>query len=161
LNITGGWNGDLYGYLQAPNGYNIYILNRVGVGSANPVGYSDTGFSITLADGHANIHDYQSDSYSLNGNGQLTGLWSPDMRTIGPESDRSAFDAAPTGLAFNDLIGLNPNGVWTLFLADLSGGSQSTFVDWSLAVVTVPEPQTWVLLGGGLLAFGTLIRRRK
>jgi hypothetical protein len=53
-----------------------------------------------------------------------------------------------------------PNGAWTLFIADLSSGGQSTLVSWGLTIVTVPEPQTWAMLVGGagmLLAF----RRRK
>jgi subtilisin-like proprotein convertase family protein len=161
LNITGGWNGDLYAYLLSPEGSIIYLLNRVGVSSADSFGYSNTGFSVTLADGYANIHGYQSGSYSLNGNGQLTGFWSPDRRIIDPQSNAADFDAAPTGLGFADLNGENPNGVWSLFVADLSGNNQSTLVDWTLTVVTVPEPQTWVLLGGGLLTFATMLRRRK
>jgi hypothetical protein len=35
---------------------------------------------------------------------------------------------------------MNPNGTWTLFIADLSGGEQSTLVSWSLDITAVPEP---------------------
>jgi hypothetical protein len=38
----------------------------------------------------------------------------------------------------------------------MSSGGQGTLVSWGLTVVTVPEPQTWVLVAGGvglLLAF--------
>jgi hypothetical protein len=42
---------------------------------------------------------------------------------------------------------LNPNGTWTLFLADESaGGGQSSLVSWSLSISAVPEP-TNVALG--------------
>ena len=50
--------------------------------------------------------------------------------------------------------GLDPNGTWTLFIADVSGGDQSTLVSWELDITAVPEPVT-VALGifGGLFAF--------
>lgn len=162
LNITGGFNGDLYAYLAGPLGGFAVLLNRSGLTAGNPFGYADTGFNITLEDGNPNIHGYQLGSPSYNGNGQLLGTWAPDGRNINPQSAGSVFDAASTasGLlnAFNNTI---PNGSWTLFIADLSGGGgQSVLVSWGLTVVTVPEPQTWAMLAGGagmLLAF----RRRK
>jgi subtilisin-like proprotein convertase family protein len=161
LNITGGFNGDLYAYLLSPQGSLVVLLNRVGIGSGNSAGYANTGFNITLAAGGANIHNYQSGSYSLNGSGQLINSWAPDQRTIDPQSVATAFNTAPAGTALADLIGQTPDGNWTLFVADLSGGGQSTLVSWGLTVVTVPEPQTWALLGGGLATFWTLARRRK
>jgi subtilisin-like proprotein convertase family protein len=162
LNITGGFNGDLYAYLAGPQGGFAVLLNRSGLTGTNAFGYADTGFNITLEDGNSNIHGYQIGSYSLNGGGQLTGTWAPDGRNINPQSTGSVFDSASTasGLlnAFNNTI---PNGSWTLFIADLSGGGgQSVLVSWGLTVVTVPEPQTWAMLAGGagmLFAF----RRRK
>ena len=53
---------------------------------------------------------------------------------------------APTALlgSFN---GTNPNGAWTLFLADLDFGEQGTLVQWGVIVTAVPEPSTWTLLG--------------
>ncbi len=41
LNITGGFNGDLYAYLLSPQGSLVVLLNRVGMGSANFFGYGD------------------------------------------------------------------------------------------------------------------------
>src|SRR6266853_1430008 len=52
LNISGGYNGDLYGYLSH-NGVLVPLLNRVGVtatGGGNSFGYSDAGFNVTLSD---------------------------------------------------------------------------------------------------------------
>src|ERR1043166_3027919 len=46
LNVSGGYNGDLYAYLSY-NGVLIPLLNRVGVtatGGGSRFGYSDTGF---------------------------------------------------------------------------------------------------------------------
>ena len=81
LDITGGFNGNLYAYLVSPTSTTVFLLNRVGVGSGNPYGYGNTGFYITLdsASGN-NIHNYQmSAGYpgDLNGGGQLTGIWAP------------------------------------------------------------------------------------
>jgi subtilisin-like proprotein convertase family protein len=162
LDITGGFNGDLYAYLVSPTGTMVVLLNRVGIGTGNPYGYGNAGFNITLdsASGN-NIHNYQSvGGYTITA-GQLTGTWAPDSRTILPNSAPSAFDAAPTGNTFANLDGADPNGIWTLFVADLAPGGQSTIVSWGLTVMTVPEPQTWTLLGGSLAAFCLINRKRR
>jgi len=163
LDITGGFNGNLYAYLLGPNGADAVLLNLAGVSSTNAFGYADSGFNITLTDGAPDIHFYQTGSYTLN-SGQLTGTWSPDGRNISPASAASAFDPAGVyGLdAFSVFDNINPNGQWTLFIADLSnGGGQSVFVNWSLTIVTVPEPQTWMLMIGGAGVLLALRRRRK
>jgi len=162
LDITGGFSGDLYAYLVSPTGTMVVLVNRTGMGSGNNFGYADAGFNVTFDSASANnIHNYQSGSYTLNGSGQLTGTWATDSRAIDPRSAPSLFDASPAGNTLSNYYGSNPNGVWTLFLADLSGGGQSTLVSWGLSVVTVPEPQTWTLFGGGLAACWMLIRRRR
>ena len=159
LNITGGFNGDLYAYLLGPNGGFSVLLNRSGLTAGNPFGYGDAGFNITLADGYSNIHNYQSGAYTITG-GQLVGTWAPDGRNINPQSTGAQFDAASTAAGLNTFIGSNLNGQWTLFLADLAGGGgNSQLVSWGLTIA-VPEPQTWaMLISGGvmLLAF----RRRR
>jgi len=159
LDITGGFNGDLYAYLVSPSGQMLVLLNRVGVGTGNAIGYSDAGFNIILSDSGAhNIHNYQN--YGIP-TGQLTGTWAADGRAILPNSAPSAFDASPT-TDFSLFNNANPNGVWTLFIADLGGGSQSTLVSWGLTIVTVPEPQTWLLgLSGGAALLFAINRRRK
>jgi hypothetical protein len=48
-------------------------------------------------------------------------------------------------------VGTLADGNWTLFIADLSAGGQSTLVSWGLTIVTVPEPQAWMMIGGGFL----------
>jgi hypothetical protein len=57
--------------------------------------------------------------------------------------------------------GTDPNGQWELFLADVSPGSQSTLVEWSLDITTVPEPSILALTGLGLAGVFRMIRRRK
>jgi hypothetical protein len=132
------------------------LLNRAGVSNdASSFGYGNHGFDIVLSDSAANdVHYYQSAGYTTNGSGQLTGTWAPDGRNIVPQSAPSLFGStAPTAL-LSSFNGTDPNGVWTLFLADLSVGAQSTVVSWSLDIITVPEPSVWAfgLMGLGLLA---------
>jgi subtilisin-like proprotein convertase family protein len=172
LNITGGYNGDLYAYLAGPSGGFAVLLNRSGVSGTSTFGYGDTGFNITLDDSAANpdVHFYQNTGYpaSLNGSGQLTGTWGTDGENIDPQSAPSSFTGVPTGsptptATLASFDGDAANGQWTLFLADLSAGNQSTIVSWSLDITTVPEPQAWALgvMGVILLAFRNKIAQRK
>jgi len=150
LNLTGGYNGDLLAYLTY-GGQTITLLNRVGTGSGSSYGYADAGLNLTLVDGAANgnIHNYQTGvGYApLIGNGSA---WQPDS---GGTTFASTFN------------GLNPNGTWSLFISDLSGGGQSTLVDWSLGITPVPEPVN-VALGlfgvtfGGLAVIRFLLKQR-
>jgi hypothetical protein len=148
--ISGGFNGDLYAYLSH-NGVLVPLLNRVGTGTGpntSPTyyfGYSDAGFNnVTLADGGTggNIHNYGGGSVP-------TGTYSPDSG----------------GLTFSGAYGgINPDGNWTLFFADLSaGGGQSELLNWSLSInaVPVPEPVN-VALGifGGLVLVVIVARSR-
>ena len=156
LDITGGYNGDLFAFLSGPNGGYAVLLNRVGVSNnASSFGYGNQGFNVTLSDSAANdIHYYQSASYSLNGSGQLLGTWAPDGLNIDPKSAPTVFGSSTPSALLGSFNGTNPNGGWTLFVADLSVGGQSELVSWSLDIVTVPEPSVLVLgiMGLGLLA---------
>lgn len=164
LDITGGFNGDLYAYLVSPLGQMAVLLNRTGVDGSNPSGYANAGFAITL-DGTAtsDVHFYQSGSYSLV-DGRLTGTWAADGRNVDPQSAGSVFGSAATSAGLNLYNGVNGgdvNGTWTLFIADLSGGGGTAVLNGStITIMTVPEPQSWMMLGGGLAVF-VLSRLRK
>jgi subtilisin-like proprotein convertase family protein len=146
LNISGGFNGDYYAYLVNDTGGFAVLLNRVGRTSSNPVGFSDSGFSITLSDASPNnIHNYQSVS-NPNG-GMLTGTWAPDGRTADPSV---VLDTSPVNTSLSGFNGTNPNGQWTLFLADMDYGEQGTLQNWSLTVTAVPEPSSVALAVLGL-----------
>ncbi len=157
LDISGGYNGDLYAFLSGPNGGFAVLLNRVGVSNnASSFGYGNSGFDIVLSDSAANdVHYYQSASYLLNGSGQLTGTWVPDGRAIDPQySAPSLFGSTAPSALLSSFNGTDPNGGWTLFVADLSVGSQSQLVSWSLDIITVPEPSVVALgiMGLAMLA---------
>jgi subtilisin-like proprotein convertase family protein len=167
LNITNGFNGDLFAYLVGPTGEFAVLLNRVGVGSSNPFGYDGSGFDVkfTTTATH-NIHFYEDLAYNLNDGGQLTGTWVADGRNITPDTQISppaSFDSAPTTSTINQYLETIPNGDWTLFVADMSGGFQSTWIDWQLDMVTIPEPATIQFLAtfGGLAWAAAWWRRRK
>ena len=117
LNISGNFNGDLYCHLQFNSALAV-LLNRAGRTAANPFGYDDSGFNLVLSDTAAagNIHTYRG--VLTPGAGlPLTGAWQPDGRITSPASVLDT-DSALAGLSsFN---GMNPNGQWTLFVADLS-----------------------------------------
>jgi len=160
LDITGGYNGDLYAFLSGPNGGFAVLLNRVGVSNnASSFGYGNHGFDIVLSDSAANdVHYYQSASGLINGNGQLTGTWVPDGRNIVPQSAPALFGSTAPSALLSSFNGTDPNGEWTFFLADLSVGSQSQLVSWSLDIITVPEPSVWAL---GIMSLGLLAGMRK
>jgi subtilisin-like proprotein convertase family protein len=138
LNISGGYNGDLYGYLRLNDSPLVVLLNQVGVTSLDPDGYGNSGFSVTLSAGAAHdIHFYQNFSPSYNGSGQLTGTWQADGRA-------NPLDTSRSSLA--DFNGFNPNGTWTLFFADQSPGDESTLLSWSLDISAIPERADIALL---------------
>ena len=136
LNITGGFNGDYYAYLVNNTGGFAVLLNRVGKTASNPVGYSDSGFSITLSDASPNnIHTYQT--VSDPGGGTLTGTWAPDGRNVDPSvvTDTSPISATPSSFSSER----TPSGTWTLLLADLDYGEQGTLQKWTLTVTAISE----------------------
>ena len=139
LNLSGGWNGDLYAYLYH-NGVMSVLLNQVGTPANSGLGYGDSGFNVTLSDTAAySIHNYQANSPTII-SGVVQGTWQPDGAGL------SLFD------------GQDASGTWSLYLADLNPGGVMTVNSWGLGLTIVPEPSTLALAGlGGLLLF----RRRK
>jgi subtilisin-like proprotein convertase family protein len=157
LNISGGFNGDFYAFLTHDNTTAI-LLNRVGRNSTHTVGYPEAGFGpdsfanvFTLDDQAAtDIHSYRNTAFALNSSGQLTGSWQPDGRTLDPLSSASAFDAAARSAMLSVFNGVDPNGSWTLYIADVSSGGEGTLVSWGLQIATIPEPTIAMLAGLGL-----------
>jgi subtilisin-like proprotein convertase family protein len=143
LDISGGFNGDLYGYLVfQPTGGGAasteVLLNQIGTGPGNAFGESGSGFNVTLSgSGSTDIH-------------AATG--SPVTGTYTPDSSTSLDTTFGGQLA---------DGTWTLYLADLSaGGGTSELVSWGLDISVVPEPVTWALTIFGALLLGFAAVRR-
>ena len=140
LNISGGYNGDLYGYLvlQTTGGTaTAILLNRVGTSGGDPFGSDGSGFNVTLSD---------SGSSSIHGaTGNPTSVWQADQ----------------AGTLSSTFGGLTAGGTWTLFLADMSaGGGSSTLLGWGLDISVVPEPVTWALLAFATLMVVMLFRQK-
>ena len=130
LNISGGWNGDLYGYLVHDSGF-VVLLDRVGK-TANPgetFGFSNSGFDgVTLSD---------NDAYSL-------------IQTTGSHASTPALASGyyntGSGTLDTAFTGLDVNGSWSLFFADMSAGDISQVTSWTLTINAVPEPTTWAMI---------------
>jgi hypothetical protein len=137
LRIAGGWAGDLFAYVVHNSGYAV-LLNRIGRSTSNPLGNSASGLDATFADSApADIH------LVPNSVGILTGNYQPDGRT----ADASVvLGTSPRTAMLSSFNGLAAGGVWTLFVADTSPGSEATVQSWELQITgTVPEPGVTVL----------------
>lgn len=178
LNIAGdpiAGTGDLYSYLRSPDGQRAILLNRPGYPGNNGVGYQDNGMNLRLFEGvdanHKNtdglataftdVHFYQSDPiYGGIPNNEATGIFKSDGRDIDPLGSAEAFNAATRSKTLSVFQGVNPNGEWLLFVADVSAGGSAKLNSWGLDFTPIPEPQEYALaIGIGLMAFA-LYRRR-
>ena len=148
-NASNAFNGDFYAYLQHSSGFSV-LLDRVGRTTADAFGYSDSGFDVTFDDAAVNgdIHSYRN---LVNpAGGVLSGAWQPDGRTTNPNT---ALLTDPRPALLSSFNGLDPNGAWTLFVADVSPISTGTLKSWTLdlTVNPIPEPATF---GFGILLLG-------
>jgi subtilisin-like proprotein convertase family protein len=140
LNVSGGWNGDLYAYLSHGDGYAV-LLNRVGTVNSGDDGYGTSGFNILLEavathPGIADIHNVAS----------------PSALPLAYAADGRVAYTDPSGSRTLDgFLNSDPNGSWTLFFTDLSPGSVSTLNGWSVEITTVPEPVNVALGGFGVV----------
>lgn len=172
--IAGGpvFNGDYYAYLTHEDGLGTpgfsVLLNRVGSSPSNPFGYDDNGISVTFDDTPGvgqDIHVYRQVLFGNEGTailapGLLEGIWMTDARTTDPSA---VLGTDPRSATLDSFLGLNPAGLWRLYVQDLSGGGVGKVDHWNLEITTsavVPEPAEFALVAG--LALGTFAfwRRR-
>ncbi len=156
LTLTGdplAYNGDFFISLQCANGGYAVLLNRVGRTEIDPLGYGDNGFDITFTLLGNDVHLYQNHSPVYDGSGRLTGTWGADGRNVDPDSVLGT-DLRTANL--DQFFGINPNGDWTIFVADMNQNGTVTLDSWGLNIATIPEPGTL-----GLLALGALALRRR
>lgn len=159
----GAYNGDYYAYLlhETPSGSEFrlaVLMNRVGSSSSSPNGYSDSGFQLTFSDSaQYDVHRYR---VSLGGDsvGAVMGTWQPDGRRVDPST---VLDTSPRTDPLTPLGQINPNGRWTLFVADMEAGGTGKLTGWEVrALAVIPEPSALSMLGMGLLVWmGYRVRR--
>ena len=107
----------------------------------------DHGLTILLDDQlGTDLHQYGG-----NGGDTLSGTWAADGRNINPTSSGLTFDNTPRTALLNSFNGTDPNGVWTLYLADVAFGGQARLAGWSLEITAVPEPMAAAMAWFGLL----------
>jgi subtilisin-like proprotein convertase family protein len=160
----GGFAGDLYATLVHGND-SIVLLNRPGRNTNLHSGYGDgTDINITFsALGTDDIHLYRqvlNGSPSVALTGPLIGAWQPDGRTASPLSVVNASSRNPSMNIFNST---SPAGLWTLFVADLSGGGDYQLNQWTISmtgVAPVPEPVETAAVFALAASVAGLCRRR-
>lgn len=139
LDISGGFNGDYYAYLTHDSGISI-LLNRVGKNAGNVFGAFDSGLNITLDDSAllGDIHNYESapDHATLINDGSS---WIPDGRYIDP---LTVLDSDSPDRLLSEFNTFDPNGAWTLFIADLSNGEVGGVESWGLTITTTAVPES-------------------
>lgn len=149
LQFEGGWNGDLYAYV-AHNGQLAMLLNRPGRTASDDAGSGSTSLIALFDDTAAgDVH------MSLPGSGNASGVFQPDGRMIDP---LLALDTTPRTKLLAGFNNMDPDGDWTVFIADQGPGDTATLTGWSLSVTAVPEPSVAML--SGLVTLLTLCSRR-
>ncbi len=132
LNITGGFNGDLYAYLVAPNQSTTAVLLGTPGGNFTQVGSGYNNISLTDAAGVGNNIQDASQTWGT----ALAGTYYAEVSLL------SAFGSY--------LTANGANGNWRLFIANQSSGDNGSSVlgSWSLSMTTsaVPEPDQVVAI---------------
>ena len=129
LNITGGFDGNLYAYLVAPNGTVVTLLNHIGTGTFG-----------SLASGLGNGNDGSFLLTSGSGNNLTTGANGTRGTALTGTFNLAGLSGFQTGTT-------TANGTWTLFFADtVRGGGTSTLNSWTLNITAVPEPVVLALV---------------
>jgi subtilisin-like proprotein convertase family protein len=132
LQVAGEFNGDLYGYLRHVDGGRTnlcVLLNRPGRNGGNAAGYADAGLDVVFEDAASgDIHSYRAATIPAPGN-PLTGTWQPDGRNLDP---MVVLESSVRSTGLGAFAGANPNGAWTVYLADTESGGTNLLRSWSL-----------------------------
>ncbi len=117
LNHT--WVGDLIGTLRHPDATSVIMFNRIGVSASSTVGNSGNNFCQTLFDDAATT---SIQSFPASSAGE------PFTGTFAPANPLAGFN------------GRNPNGTWTLNVADRAGADTGSIRSFELIITTTLPP---------------------
>jgi subtilisin-like proprotein convertase family protein len=127
---------------------------------------SPTGQFVVLFDGPGGEGDAVNQTWVFDdaapmplpiGDPLTSGVWQPSNEYN--DDLPSPVPAGPYSSSLATFNTANPNGTWSLFVADYVAGDAGTIGGWSLRITTVPEPGT-AFLAGTLAIAGCLRRRR-
>ncbi len=131
LNVSGGYDGDLYASLNlgGQSGTTVVLLNRIGATDLNPFGSAAAGLGdgSSTYDNGGTWYSFQLDDAAATSSDSYTG----GSGTYQPSGSLSYFN------------GQSANGDWTIFFADMAsegGTGPSTLNSWGLEIQAVPEP---------------------
>ena len=135
LKVSGTWSGDLYCFLAHGTNQSV-LLNRLGRVDTNSLGYNDAGLELIFDDAATNsdLHVYR---LQLTGNqgtpiaGPLTDSWAPDARVASPIN---VLDTDARSAFLGSFNGVDPNGEWVLFVADMEAGDIHFLDSWALEI---------------------------
>ena len=151
------FGGDLFVTLQNEDSGFAVLLNRVGKTSTNPFGFDMNGFDVTFTSTGDDIHLAEDHSPSFDSEDRLIGDWGVDGRNVDPDV---VLDTDPRTAGLDTIVGSDPNGSWTLFVADTSANGTATLDSWGVTIQAIPEPNFFAMLGS-ILALVMFIRREK
>jgi len=141
LKVTGTWNGDLYCFLAHGTNQAV-LLNRLGRTETSKLGYNDAGLTLIFDDSATNsdIHLYRLQLTGSQGTaipGPLTDSWAPDARVTSPTD---VVDADTRSAFLGSFNGVDPNGEWVLFVADMEAGDIHMVDSWALEMTGYTAP---------------------
>lgn len=136
--------GDLDILLVAPNGGSVLLMSDAGGD------FVVNNVELVIQDGAPSFPEFAQ---------IVSGSYAPTNFGALADPFNAPAPAGPYGSTLGSLNGINPNGVWQLFVMDDAGGDIGAFSGgWCIEIEAVPAPGT---LGLGALALAGLARRRR
>ena len=140
--------------LEGPTGLRILLLTDAGGWSNFNGNYTFDQSGTVLASGnYGNFNTVIDDSNPI----------APSVHGFNPFTD-----LLTDGSSLAQFNGLDPNGIWKLWIADDSIGNDGSLTGATLSITAadapspaVPEPATWALMISGFALVGTAMRRSK
>ena len=116
---------DLDVLLVGPGGQKVVLMSRVGAG--NPIGNA----TFTFDDAAANF---------ISQGFLQSGVYKPRNLSAPSESLPSPAPSGPYSEVLSSFVGTNPNGVWSLYVADHGEGDSGSLVSgWSMVIEIAPQ----------------------